>query len=261
MYNREGDSSDCQSAVTQTHSPSVSPLHRQLHSLGQGQYMSRHRQTDGPDHAPMHLWTWSHTYIHPHTSKRNMSFSNAFTWALFALVNVNISTIFTPASILPGWTYSARDLDASQIELTWFFFFCKLHKPYLNILPQLGDEVKTDKLSRGLHTVFCVIGCVSSDFILARLLGHDECVCADWLAGYWHGVCVCVCAPAQSVCEDGLVSVYPTPPSVSDEQNTYVIWKKGTYHPPSPSSSKTAISNLFWKGSIPRWLLQREAWT
>ncbi len=50
-----------------------------------------------------------------------MSSSNAFTWALFALVNVNISTIFTSASILPGSMYSARDLDASQIELTILF--------------------------------------------------------------------------------------------------------------------------------------------
>lgn len=37
------------------------------------------------------------------------------------------------------------------------------------------------------------------------------------------GVCVRVCVPAQTACEDVLVSVYPTPPSVSDEQNTYVI--------------------------------------
>lgn len=80
-----------------------------------------------------------------------------------------------------------------------------------------------DKLSRGLHTVSCVIGCVSLDFILALLPGHRECVCAQWLAGYWQGVCVCVCVPAQTACEDVLVSVYPTPPSVSDEQNTYVI--------------------------------------
>lgn len=49
-----------------------------------------------------------------------------------------------------------------------------------------------DKLSRGLHTVSCVIGCVSLDFILALLVGHDECVCADGLAGYWQRVHVCL---------------------------------------------------------------------
>lgn len=71
-----------------------------------------------------------------HNSKRNMSFSNAFTWALFALVNVNISTIFTPASIIPGKMASARDLDASTIELTCFFFSWAA-KPYLN---KRGEE-------------------------------------------------------------------------------------------------------------------------
>ena len=51
---------------------------------------------------------------------------------------------------------------------------------------QLGDEVKIDKLSGGLHTASCVIGCVSLDFILALLVGHDECVCGD----IGRGACV-----------------------------------------------------------------------
>lgn len=67
--------------------------------------------------------TVTDTHTHTHGSERNMSFSNAFTWALFALVNVNISTIFTPASVLPAWMCSATDPDASTIEMTWIFFF------------------------------------------------------------------------------------------------------------------------------------------
>lgn len=128
VHDREGDWSECERAVTQTRSPSVSLLHMQLHSLSRGQYMSRYCQTDGPDHAPVHLWTPSPTHTHTHGSERNMSFSNAFTCALFALVNVNISTIFTPASILPGWMCSATDPDASTIEMTWIFFFFPLLK-------------------------------------------------------------------------------------------------------------------------------------
>lgn len=114
LYDREWDSSNCQSAATQTHSPSVSPVQ----TLGQEQDMSQYSQTDGPSHAPMHLWAWSHTHTHTHASERNMF----FTWALFALLNVNVSTIFTPASILPGRRCSFWNLNASQIELTWFFF-------------------------------------------------------------------------------------------------------------------------------------------
>lgn len=79
----------------------------------------------------------------------------------------------------------------------------------------MGDEVKIDKLSRGLRTASCVIGCVSLDFILALLVGHEEYVRAERLAGYWQDVCVCVLA--QTECEDGPVSVCPTPPSVSKE--------------------------------------------
>lgn len=48
--------------------------------------------------------------------------------------------------------------------------------------PQLEEKVKTDKVSGRVHTLTCVIRCVSLDFILALLVGHDECVC----------VCVCV---------------------------------------------------------------------
>lgn len=154
----------------------------------------------------------------------------------------------------PGSTYSARDLDASTIELMWLFFLLFVCLFFISRAaqtlfnyrrgkrtpPLLGEmswcSFPLDKLSRGLHTVSCVIGCVSLDFILALLPGHHECVCAQWLAGYWQGVGVRVCVSAQTACEDVLVNVYSTPPSVSDEQNTYVIWKRlisssACYHP------------------------------
>lgn len=62
------------------------------------------------------------------------------------------------------------------------------------------------------------------------------------------GVRVCVCVyyvPSQTACEDVLVSVQPTPPSVCVEQNTYVI-QKMSHIIPSPLSFKS-ISNLFFK--------------
>lgn len=61
------------------------------------------------------------------------------------------------------------------------------------------------------------------------------------------GVCVCVYyVPSQTACEDVLVSVQPTPPSVCGEQNTYVI-QKMSHIMPSPLSSFKSISNLFFK--------------
>lgn len=121
LYDREGDSSDCQYAVTQTHSPSVSPLQSRWHLLGQEQYMSQYRQTDGPTTMHQCIWENDHTQIHTYSTRLWKKYV-LLSWALFALVNVNISTIFTPASILPGRRFSVKDLNASQIELTWFFF-------------------------------------------------------------------------------------------------------------------------------------------
>lgn len=110
------------------------------HSAGGNIWADTARQTDPTMHRC--ICEHRHTHTHTHGSERNMSFSNAFTWALFALVNVNISTIFTPASILPGWMCSATDPDASTIEMTWIFFFPpEKNKPYLNIRRRGGITI------------------------------------------------------------------------------------------------------------------------
>ncbi len=84
-------------------------------------------------------------------------------------------------------------------------------------------------LSGGLHTVSCVIGRVSLDFILALLLGHDECVRADWLAGYWHGVCVFV--RLQRLCVRTDLWVCIPLPLVFLTSKTLTSSGKDTLHP------------------------------
>lgn len=120
LCSRDGDSSDCHSAVTQTHSPSVSPLQMQRPSLSWEQYASRYYSADPT--IQQCIYEHTHPCVCVHASKRNMPFSSSITWALFALVNVNVSTIFAPASALPGQGCTARDPSASHIELTCFFF-------------------------------------------------------------------------------------------------------------------------------------------
>lgn len=77
------------------------------------------RQTDPQPCTSAFVKMITHKYTHTRLWKKYVLLS----WALFALRNVNISTIFTPASILPVRRFSVKDLNASQIELTWFFFF------------------------------------------------------------------------------------------------------------------------------------------
>ena len=69
LYDRKGYSSGCPSAVTQTLSKSVSMLWTQLHSLGQGQYMSQYCSTYGPNHARC-IYEHDHAHTRTHTQLR-----------------------------------------------------------------------------------------------------------------------------------------------------------------------------------------------
>lgn len=146
-------------------------------------------------------------------------------------------SIFPQSLPLPPFSQAEGILPEilMHLKLKWrdFFFFSQATQTLFKYtraktLPQLGDEVKTDKLSGGLHTVPCIIGCVKLGLHISSAAGTWW-VCMCRLVGgilAW-GVCVCL----HRLCEDWLVSVYPTPPSVSDEQNTYVIWKRHTLSP------------------------------
>lgn len=247
--NREEDWSDCQSAVTQTPLIIRQPATHAATFTQPGaiyEPILPDRQTRPCTGAFMNMITHTPTQ----GSTRNVSFSKAFTWALFALLNVNISTIFTPASILPRLdVFCPRSwciynwIDVIVFFVCFFFFISRAAQTLFKYrrgerTPPLSGEMSwrscpLDKLSRGLHTVSCVIGCVSLDFILALLPGHHECVCAQWLAGYWQGVgvcaCVCVCLHRLPV-RMYLWMCIPLP-LVFLTSKTLTSSERGSYHP------------------------------
>lgn len=98
---RKGDGSGCQSAVTRNPPPpppSVSQRRRKNPSC----------PSDRARRAHVRLQTW----LHAHAALGQMSSSNAYTWALFALVNVNISPTRLKVPEI------SRDLHTSASERT-----------------------------------------------------------------------------------------------------------------------------------------------
>lgn len=248
VYNREEDWSDCQSAVTQTPLIIRQPATHAATFTQPGaiyEPILPDRRTRPCTGAFMNMITHTPTQ----GSTRNVSFSKAFTWALFALLNVNISTIFTPASILPRLDVFWDPEILMHLQLNWcdcFFFLISRAAQTLfkyrrgkRTPPLLGEmswcSFPLDKLSRGPHAVSCVIGCVSLDFILPLLPGHHECVCAQWLAGYWQGVgvrasvSVCVCLHRLPV-RMYLWMCIPLP-LVFLTSRTLTSSERGSYHP------------------------------
>lgn len=120
LYDKGADSSECQSAVTQTHF-TISQLRTHARPRAIYEPILADRPTRACTDAFVNMIT------HMLTHRSNTSFSEAFTWALFALVNVNISTIFTLASTLSLAGGILPDI-LMHLKLKWQDFLPSLFK-------------------------------------------------------------------------------------------------------------------------------------